>query len=148
MGSNYIWIFVTAFFSKFTHVTKFPPHILLIHSSAGEYFLHLCDWPTTNVKVWMHIWDPPFWFLWVGNSLCIESFYILTRAKRAFRMQEPEFGMDLPTHHRTPSAQFSGKFHFPIFQIGKLEEKCSFHKVGPDFWSVAFYSCAGIDIGT
>lgn len=34
---------------------------------------------------------------------------------------------------------FGGKFNFPIFQIGKLEEKCSFHKVGPDFWYVPSY---------
>lgn len=55
--------------------------------------------------------------------------------------------MDLLIHHGTPSAQSNGKFNFPIFQIGKLEEKCSFPKVGPDFLCVPFYSCSGTDIG-
>lgn len=39
MGSNYIWFFLTAFFSEFIHVKKFLLHILFIHLPACGYFL-------------------------------------------------------------------------------------------------------------
>lgn len=129
----------------------------MLKSSFSTFYFSVClrvdtsfslctvvNWAIINMKVWVR---PSFWFLWIVKSLYVDSFNVLTRAKQAFRKKQTELGKNL-THHRTPSTQFSGKFNFPIFQIGKLEEKCSFHNIGPDSWSVPFYSCAGIDIGT
>lgn len=144
----FLWLPSFQSSSSLEHVTKFLPHILFIRSSADRHFLqplHYCNWATVNMKASMPIPDFPCDSREWGNSLYVYGFNLLTRQTSLWDAGN-KVGMAHLTQHSTPSARIFGKLNFPIFQIGKLEEKHSFHRVGPDFWSVPFSSCEEIDI--
>lgn len=104
-------------FSKFIHVVAYQPPPPNTHTFY--LFIHLLldtspsvfptvNWAMINTKVWMCIRDISpnscGWRAGGGDSLFVGGFSLLTRAKQAFGMQEPNKVRDGPYY--TPQYSF------------------------------------------